>query len=679
MAAPLAELLDALLANRETRETVRAEITQSTGLVAATRALAGIKVECQSQVISFGSENQIGDVTIGTAVGGNLISIHLPTPELSLTEQRDRGAALARIHMTWVKTWLSNLRANGPRLSVRLTEVPELATLPMAEQVVELARITATQARVRGTLAQLLPAYDHYSSSLLVLGETGSGKTTLLVELLEGLIGRAQRDRTVPIPALLQLSSWAGQPLEKWAADELARNYQVPSSVSMRWIGERGLTLILDGLDEVPTERRRACLDALNDYLGRTTAGLVVSCRRAPYDDLSKGGSLACAGAVMVLKLDEAAVVSALGPLAYGVVTTLLETPLLVMVYKRLVEVEEPSLQVADSLAPTRLWPAYIEACFERRLRPPYGLPETERWLGWLARGLAQERQSLLLIEQIQPEWMLDDLAWQYDRRVGLGRGLLLGLTIGSIVGPILWLLAYLAALGSLGQPTAYSLVATTIAAIAALGTLYSAVAYRAAGKGRHERITLVDRVRWTVRAQRQAIPSAIVATLLGGGAFWLLGGPFIGLAAGVGVGGALGLLILLRGGEMVPPVNSFVPNQGVRRSGHVALSVSLAVGVTCAMFFSVFAGIFIAPAIGWVFGGLLGAGIGVVLGLFYGGETALKHGLLRIMLVRANLAPSNLAAFLEHCENRGLMRRAGGAYTFIHSSLQEYFVSRGR
>lgn len=329
---------------------------------------------------------------------------------LSSAELRDRAVILNRVHSTWVQTWLADVRDDGPRLPVKLLEVPEVVERPMVDRVLELSRISKAQARARETLNELLPAFERFNS-LLVLGEAGSGKTTLLVELLERLIGRARQDLTAPIPVLLLLSSWAGEPVEEWAVTELAMYYQVPQSVSTHLIRERGLTLLLDGLDELPLARRAPCVVALNNYLRQTTAGLVVSCRRGVYDEVRAEITLACRGAVMVQPLDEADIRAFLKarPLPKGVTAETLETPLLMAIYRRIMETEPEQEEVAEKLLPNRLWPAYIDACFERGKRPRFGRSEVEHWLKWLAQGMRHENQRLLLIEQIQPEWMSND------------------------------------------------------------------------------------------------------------------------------------------------------------------------------------------------------------------------------------------------------------------------------
>lgn len=55
---------------------------------------------------------------------------------------------------------------------------------------------------------------------LLIFGKPGSGKTTELLKLAKALVERATKDESLPIPLILELSTWSkGQPLEKWIVE----------------------------------------------------------------------------------------------------------------------------------------------------------------------------------------------------------------------------------------------------------------------------------------------------------------------------------------------------------------------------------------------------------------------------------------------------------------------------
>ena len=55
---------------------------------------------------------------------------------------------------------------------------------------------------------KIVDVFDEVKGALLILGEPGSGKTTTLLELARDLIARAEKDSTLPVPVVFNLSSW---------------------------------------------------------------------------------------------------------------------------------------------------------------------------------------------------------------------------------------------------------------------------------------------------------------------------------------------------------------------------------------------------------------------------------------------------------------------------------------
>jgi predicted NACHT family NTPase len=81
-----------------------------------------------------------------------------------------------------------------------------------------------------------------------------------LLELARDLITRAERDVSLPIPVIFNLSSWANskQKIQHWLMRELSTKYQVSRALGRTWIREQQLLLLLDGLDEVRESLRGA-------------------------------------------------------------------------------------------------------------------------------------------------------------------------------------------------------------------------------------------------------------------------------------------------------------------------------------------------------------------------------------------------------------------------------------
>jgi hypothetical protein len=77
---------------------------------------------------------------------------------------------------------------------------------------------------------------------------------------------------------------------------------------------------------------------------------------------------------------------------------------------------------------------------------------------------------------------------------------------------------------------------------------------------------------------------------------------------------------------------------------------------------------------------GLYGLFIGVLAGLYYGGLFAIQHFTLCIMLWLSGCTPNpfHLVKFLEFAAQNILLSRAGSAYKFFQTDLQDYFLKIG-
>ncbi len=153
--------------------------------------------------------------------------------------------------------------------------------------------IASTRLRFAGRSDRIPALTDQFRTlrqrRLVIIGSPGSGKTTLAVQLLLQLLEGWQAGE--PVPVLFSLASWDPhtQPrVQDWLADQLAQTYpnlRAFGSDTAQKLADQGRLLpVLDGLDEIPPERRGEVIDRLNASL-HPDAGLIVTSRTAEYTE----------------------------------------------------------------------------------------------------------------------------------------------------------------------------------------------------------------------------------------------------------------------------------------------------------------------------------------------------------------------------------------------------------
>ncbi|WP_170201365.1 NACHT domain-containing protein [Actinocorallia herbida] len=138
---------------------------------------------------------------------------------------------------------------------------------------------TDTRLPAAADLAAALHAAD---GPLVVLGEPGAGKTTTALLLLLALLEDAP-----PVPVLLSARDWdPAQGVETWLARRIGEDYPALQAVCApaAHIADRGVLLILDGLDEMPRSLLPAAIDDLDRAAG-SGLPLVLTCRTADYTE----------------------------------------------------------------------------------------------------------------------------------------------------------------------------------------------------------------------------------------------------------------------------------------------------------------------------------------------------------------------------------------------------------
>ena len=332
------------------------------------------------------------------------------------------------------------------------------------------------------------------AGKLMILGAPGSGKTTTMLELAQALIARAEADPTYPIPVLFNLSSW-NKPLSNWSwrdhrlmtdwlVEELRSKYGFHKDIGKKWLEEKKLLPLLDGLDEVKVHQQPICVYAINQLLQSECRPLylVLCSRREEYEsvenlsrrqilrmderlyyrigreyesDPEKFYPLQLNGAIFLQDLTEAQVqvyLQALQQLELWRIlqndTAFLELvrkPLLlnitILVYRELPVEKWHQIDSAAEWSEVLL-DAYIQRMLSRLLKSQVykkrEIPNATRvrqWLMFLARQLQNESQTEFWVDKMQLYWVSNsEQIFIYSITAGLIVGLFFGFIVGLFV-----------------------------------------------------------------------------------------------------------------------------------------------------------------------------------------------------------------------------------------------------
>lgn len=399
-----------------------------------------------------------GDHNIFTATGDINVTYHLPPAEAA--DHHNLTILLERVKAFWIDGILEHAMLGDMAHELAKDQVGDAVEHPW-ESVLELP---GHAARVLARSEPIKPIYDQVGRSMLLLGEPGAGKTITLLELARDLIEAARTDPGQPVPVVLNLSSWAGQPLARWLVDELKTKYFVAERMGRPLLEKNRLALLLDGLDEVAADSQGACIEAINAYTeSYGVAGLAVCSRMTEYTALPV--RLRLQGAIRLNALTREQIDAFLSSLGDDLsslraalkedeaLESLARSPLMLSVMcaaYRGRRIERPSGQEHGSLEARReqIFDAYIEQTFVRKGRKftAAEIRASESRLAELARGMREHSQTVFTIEGLQPSWLPERaqrLAYALSSR--LIAGLILGLAEGL----------YLAGLGFMGNPPA--------------------------------------------------------------------------------------------------------------------------------------------------------------------------------------------------------------------------------
>ncbi|MCA9999108.1 MAG: NACHT domain-containing protein, partial [Anaerolineales bacterium] len=398
--------------------------------------------------------------------------------------------------------------------------------------------------------------------------------------------------------------------------------------------------------------------------------------------------------------------------------------------------VQSPRLdQSAESVEDHRqqLFAAYVETVFADSPRPSERVEEvpTEtvgtsgqslRWLTFLASRMQQVGSSVFFIEELQPTWLPERLNGRY--RVGYGAllGLIFGLIQGLSAGLIVGFFGLNGLFHGLDQGWRVGLSSSICGAIATwlttkvqrswLQTIAGGVIFFGLvslmnfgligvvnyGLGMTVSIgiascTSIIQLREKVQFLRPSMARiqhygkqgvgyglifGLISGLISGALDNLRSIPRGSLSEGLSVGLSIGLTIGLGAFLLAFLDNPLVDKQPLSRNGiRTSLRNALLMTLLTALLFG-FPSWFIDQ---WLraYSFIISIVIDNLLPFtftWFGGLAWCQHWALRRLLRRQGWLPWRLAAWLDDMVARGLLRRVGGGYIFIHRSLLDYFAN---
>lgn len=309
---------------------------------------------------------------------------------------------------------------------------------------------------------------DDIAGKLLILGAPGAGKTTALLSLAEQLVSGALKNPQTVIPVLFELSTWRddNQSIEQWLIEQLYELHggNRKSKIYERWLEQRVLLPLLDGLDELGLERQKKCTIKLEEF-AQHYPHVVVCCRMKEFAAVNLKLKT-FRGAVCLQPLSDIQIQDYLHSLnrseLWSVIQKnpdleklleltsegdpgLLRVPLFVKLLVDVYDSKQPISSKADLLE------KYIDRQLSKDTREQERRKEKEKgkWayktledephrrktrktLVWIAKQLQANNTVELLIEQMQPSWV-DIPLQRYRLIVGLIYGLIYGLIVGLI------------------------------------------------------------------------------------------------------------------------------------------------------------------------------------------------------------------------------------------------------
>jgi hypothetical protein len=619
-----------------------------------------------------------------------------------LTQQQNRQTVIDRLCMEYDKQLKDMLQDDG-MMKLGLHERTDV--ISSSAQMINPRTDIPPETTPLPSGTTICGVYDNAGQRLLILGAPGTGKTTLLLDLAQKLLERAQSDPILPIPVILNLSSWASKkpPLISWLIDQIFLAYDLSSPTSRALLEQDQWLLLLDGLDEVETSARSACIKVINQYQKEHRVHLVVCSRSHEY--LTQQDRLVVFRAVEIQPLQSEEVTKYLKDIGKPTATVrraralhnnpvleqLLTTPLMLSVVIRAYRgkaVKDLHGSVDDQQR--QIFTCYVERMLERGSAKSGFMPkQTLHWLTCLAKQMQQTYLAEFYVEQIQPTWLPTQQAQRlYQVVVWLGVGFVAALLLNLanlLTDGIFYHRSY-DLLALLRNFPFYLVIGLFIAIPSAIrGEIEPIEVLRWNWGPPKEELNELWKFLWGRKWSFLFFFLLPLVVIIGGVNWTVLGRVYMGFLESflwmlllVLVPTLFIAMMLGLRKEKLEKKHRTSPNQGIWRSAWNSLVIGLIYGPTIGLLLGLLSRAVIRE--GGAFGNFVigfetGLIIGLFIGLFSGGTAFLKHFILRLILWCRSVMPWRYARFLEEAHERILLQRVGGGYRFV-PLFQDYFAS---
>ena len=637
-----------------------------------------------------------------TAEPSQHFAVPPPTP---MPHASAREALINKVKQQWVDDVLYASLEDQPQIVLKKADQPAALAYPWTT----LINRPETKRKLRPPQQSIIEIFEAEGRGLLILGDPGAGKTTSLLTLAADLLARASADPAYPIPVVLPLASWRGQPLDTWIPHQINEQYRILPRFSADWVTRNQLILLLDGLDELPTEQQPECVAAINQF--RESHGLTpiaVCARQADYDALPVPLNLN--GAIALQPLDQGQIRDFLAD-QFGELQAFLlgerkllkmaQSPLFLSLITRLfgrVPADELAGLAGDQ---TAIFRVYVEQMLAQASHENRDSADLVRPLRWLAHQLKQRNQPIFFLDRIQPDWLPSrflirlyfvlsrflgafvlEVAWAY-RDLGwgaVGAGVMFGVLI-ALTELVLWWLSHRPLFQRFQSEERYrlwralyvggwvSLVLIPYGWIALVNGLIFALffGWRAPTHRPDDDIRLVEKLAWNWRTFGIGLAMGLV---LGMAVFFYNRADVY--AAGTGL---LSIVVLFGafGGLQGSTISTKSrPNEGMWLSWRNAAVGGGVVGgamLCAALSIELWREASLLTAV------LVGLQYFVMAWLWYGGLDLLNHFVLRGLLATSGRLPWRTTLFLEQASRLRLLYRVGSGYQFLHVELRDYFA----